>query len=346
MNGISSTCAASFSIIAALSTLVALEPQAPGRLPRFDVAAHFSRDQQARLRTGAAVVSVPHSDAGELAMVGAVRTDATADRLIEWSRQVNLLYSKPTVPVGARLSKPPRLEDFSAVTLTAPELESLRKCRPGDCIVKLAAGEMTEIRRAITAAGSNWKPVALDGFRRVLVARATTFLDKGHAGAPAAHDHDKPVEPGAEFARIIQGPERNVVAPLGVDTYLRALPAERADVESLLFWWKSTVSGARETIFITHVAIFNHAGTHDVVVAESQVYASHYLDASVTYLLATGASPNRYFVYLRRSKVDALRGLFGGIVRAVVERRVRNDGPRLIIDLKKKLEAGPPPVNR
>jgi hypothetical protein len=346
VNGIRSTCAASVSIIAALSALVALEPQSAGGLPRFDPAAHFTRDQQARLRTGAAVVSVPDSDAGELAMVGAVHTDAAADRLIEWARHSNLLYSKPAGPGGARLSKPPRIEDFSGVTLTAPELESLRKCKPGDCIVKLAAGEMSEIRRAIAAAGSNWKPAALDGFRRVLVSRAATFLSKGHAGAPTAHDHDKPVEPGAEFARIIQGPERNAVAPLGVDAYLRALPAQRADVESLLFWWKSTASGTRETIFITHVAIFNHTETQDVVIAESQVYASHYLEASVTYLLLTGDPPNRYFVYLRRAKVDALRGLFGGIVRAIAERRVRNDGPRLIIDLKKKIEAGPPPVTR
>lgn len=337
-------CAALMSIVAALSTHVALEPQAPGGLPRFDPAAHFTRDQQARLRTGAAVVSVPEARSGEVAMVGAVRTDATADRLIEWSRQSHRLYSRVPTPPGARLSNPPRSEDFSGVTLSGAELEALRKCKPGDCEVKLGDGEIAEIRRVIGGAGSNWKAAALDAYRRVLVARATDFLTKGHLGAPAVHDHDKPVEPGAEFARIIEGPERSAVAPLGVEAYLRALPARRADVESLLFWWRSSASGARETLQITHVSIFSQAGRNDVVVAESQVYANHYLDASVTYLVLTGEAPNRYFVYLRRSKVDALRGLFGGIVRAIVERRVRNDGPRLITDLRKKIEAGGPPV--
>ena len=334
------------SIVAALSTHVAFEPQAPGGLPRFDAAAHFTRDQQARLRTGAAVVSVPHADDAELAMVGAVRTDARADRLIEWSRQSHRLYSRAPTPAGAQLSKPPRIEDFSGVTLSGADLDALRKCKPGDCEVKLGDREIAEIRRAIGGAGSNWKSAALDAYRSVLVARATEFLAKGHLGASAVHDHGKLVEPGAEFARIIEGPERSAVAPLGVDGYLRALPADRAGVESLLFWWKSSASGARETLLITHVAIFNQAGRNDVVIAESQVYASHYLDASVTYLLLTGEAPNRYFVYLRRAKVDALRGLCGGIIRAIVERRVRNDAPRLITDLQKKIEAGAPPLIR
>jgi hypothetical protein len=49
-------------------------------------------------------------------------------------------------------------------------------------------------------------------------------------------------------------------------------------------------------------------------------------------------------VYLNRSHVDAFQGLLGGMVRRVVERRVKAEAPSVLRGLRLRLESGPPPA--
>ena len=51
----------------------------------------------------------------------------------------------------------------------------------------------------------------------------------------------------------------------------------------------------------------------------------------------------RYLVYLNRSRVDLLDGLFGGLVRRVAERRLRNEAGQVVDALRRRLAAGEPP---
>ena len=43
--------------------------------------------------------------------------------------------------------------------------------------------------------------------------------------------------------------------------------------------------------------------------------------------------------YLNRSRVDTLRGLFAGLARVIAARRARDGLARMLIDVKRKLEA-------
>ena len=78
--------------------------------------------------------------------------------------------------------------------------------------------------------------------------------------------------------------------------------------------------------------------------AGRQVWASHYLTASLSFTLIVGAeSGPRYLVYVRRLRTDAFEGTFGRLVRSVVERRIRSEAPALLDGLRLKLESGAPP---
>jgi hypothetical protein len=310
----------------------------------FNPAQVFEPAHQARLRKGEAVVALPDLPRPDIAMVTAVRTDLSAERLIAWSRQAHLMYTSALAPIGGRISNPPRTEDFKTLTLSSGDLQAMRDCEPGDCRIKLSGAEMRQLRGAIESAGKNWRPAALEAYRKVLVGRASAYLAHGQAGLPPNEDHRRPVTPAAEFAKLLATPERATAVPLGLDEYARQFPVHRDGVESMLFWWKSAASGAREVVTMTHIAVVRQPRSDDVVVAEALVYANHYIDASMAYFLLTGTSPDRHLAYFRRTRVDALRGTFGPIVSLILERRVRNDAPTIMSDLRHKLENGPPPA--
>ena len=70
-----------------------------------------------------------------------------------------------------------------------------------------------------------------------------------------------------------------------------------------------------------------------------QVYASHYMNAAVSLTtLVSAPSQPPSLAYLRLSTVDVFDGAFGGIVRRLVNRRIRSDGPRAIDAIRRKLE--------
>jgi hypothetical protein len=52
--------------------------------------------------------------------------------------------------------------------------------------------------------------------------------------------------------------------------------------------------------------------------------------------------PN-YLVYLNRSDIDVISGVFGGLARTIIERRVRNEAGEVLEGLRTRLQSGPPP---
>ena len=51
-----------------------------------------------------------------------------------------------------------------------------------------------------------------------------------------------------------------------------------------------------------------------------------------------------YLVYMNRSQVDVLGGMFGGLVRMVVQRRLRSEATDVLREIQKRMESGTPPA--
>jgi hypothetical protein len=56
------------------------------------------------------------------------------------------------------------------------------------------------------------------------------------------------------------------------------------------------------------------------------------------------AQSQSYFVYLHRSNVDLSGGFWGGIGRAVIESKVRKQGPTILRLVGQRLASGDPPL--
>lgn len=295
-----------------------------------------------RLDAGRTVIRVLPGRDRELALMAAVRIDAPPERLLSWTSRIAPLLQSRYVPIVVRFSSPPRIEDLSALELEEGDLNDLRNCRPGDCGVKLSAGDIARLQQRITGR-SDWKPGVQQEFRRIVLDRTATYLSDGDLGLPPYNDHRDPIAADAEFASLIR---RLGLLPPGISEYLQAYPriGHPDVVESFLYWSKETLGG-KPIVSVTHAALVRGAGSTGApaLVVSKQVFATHYRTGAVSMTAIAGSSPNRSLVYLHRSHVDVLQGFFAGLVRRIVEGRIRDEAPAVLNAIRARLERSNPP---
>jgi hypothetical protein len=127
-----------------------------------------------------------------------------------------------------------------------------------------------------------------------------------------------------------------------LDQYPRAPISE---VESFIYWSKERLDG-KAIISATHVSILRSTDNRlpDALVAGKGIFATHYVNASLgltALMRGRPGSPN-YLAYVNRSDVDVLGGLFGGLVRVFMERRLKKEASTVLLGLRQRLESGDP----
>jgi hypothetical protein len=232
-----------------------------------------------------------------------MRVDAPPERLIDWGRRIDRLRGR-YVSAAGRFSDPPQPGDVEALALGDDDLQDLRRCRPGDCGLKLDAGEIAALQTGLVEA-SDWKGALQRGFRDTLLRRAQT-------GFASRDDH-------------------------GFDGW---------ELVDSFRYWSTETYGFKPITSVTDLRVLRRvqAGERAALVTSRQVFATHYRDAALGMTAITGsAEEGWYLTYLHRSEIDLLDGLFGGLVRRVIERRVRDEAPGLLHALRRSLEARPEP---
>lgn len=342
-------CAAAVPALwAALAALAASTgAQAPPHDPLafFEPTVTFSAQDRARLARGQTLVKSVAPAEGQVAIVSAVRGGFDGDRLVQWVRRIDAMKRGRYAPAVVRFSDPPRLEDLALLELDADDLEDLRHCRPGSCAIRLSEPEIAAIAPLARSRAPGWQASVQRAFRAAMLERTGRYLGAGLAGVPPYRDQAKPAVLEAEFrALLAESPFLPARLPRLADYLARFPQAPGADVESFVYWSKE-ILGRRPVISITHVTITRPANTGDAYVVSRQVYASHYLTGSIAVTASVGGVGDapRYLLYLNRSRVDVLDGLLGGLVRRIVERRLRDEAGTLVEGLRRRLEAGEPP---
>jgi hypothetical protein len=338
---------AAVSVIAVLlflhpvvETLTASDP-----LALFGPALKLGSKDRRTVDAGEALVKVLPADQRDVALIGVARTGASGERLMAWMRHVDELYRGRYVSLIGRFSNPPRIEDLAALELDDRDLDSLRTCEAGDCELKLNVAEMSDLKAKIVTAGAEWKPVARRAFRQIVLARAQAFLEHGLTGM--TYDDETPsVSLASEFFSVASAPDSlGIRFPALVDG-LRRFPAVTYPVKDFLYWSKQEL-GAKPIISVTHVSVAHRPGPRvGALAAARQVFATHYVTASLSFtaIVEDQAGAPAYLVYENRSRVDLLDGPFASLRRMMVERRLRSEGPRVLDQLRQKLESGNPEI--
>lgn len=303
-----------------------------------------SSQERVRLERGETVVkSIPAVD-GQVAIFSASKTTVAGDRLLRWVHRIDAMKRGRYAPVVVRFSDPPRADDLATLELEPDDLAELRDCRPGACGVQLGDAEMATLVPLARARRAGWQTDVQQAFRAAMLARAERYLASGLAGLAPYRDGDTPVRLDDEFQALMrQTPFMRTGLPALAEFLLRFPDARPPNVQSFLYWSKE-ILGQKPVVSITHVTMTRPEHGPDAIVASRQVYATHYMSGSlaITAIVGGRTGPARYLVYLNRSRVDVLDGFFGGLVRRIVERRLRDEAGQVVDALRRRLEAGEP----
>jgi hypothetical protein len=288
-----------------------------------------------RLDRGEVVVRVLPATDGELAVFAAARVNADPDTFAAWMNAIGELKKSRFVLGMRRLSDPPAFEDLQGLSLDDEDLNDLRSCRAGDCNVKLTTEDMETLRHAADVGGQEWKTAVQEEFRRVVWNRILAYRTTGFTG----------LTPYADRRRMVE-PNRALGALLDRSPYLQSSGFVHADVSSFFYWSKEQYGAGKAVIGVTHVEIVRsrQAGPMRVAAVSREVFATHYRNASLGLTAMTeDTSGQRYLIYVNRSQLDLLGGIFGAWKRSVLEGRLKSESAGVFSEIRRRIESGSPP---
>jgi hypothetical protein len=270
-------------------------------------------------------------------VAGAVAIRAPRAAFFARVRDITHFKSGEEILQIGRFSDPPVLGDLAALTVGVDDFD-VRSCRVGDCGIRLPAAAIERFGREIdiTAADAQGRGALL--FKQILLDQVTAYMS-GADHMPQYDDGPRPIRARDEFEGILAGmPELGALLP-GLPDHLRHFPSARlSNAEDFLYWSKEKF-GVAPFITVTHVTVVCRSAV-TCLMTTRDVYSSRYLDASVALAIATEAgTPDAFdLIYDNRSRANALKGRFGGLRRALTERRARSGLESSLNAIKTSLE--------
>jgi hypothetical protein len=293
------------------------------------------RAARSRLDRGEVIVRVLPTNDGEIGVFAAARLDADAETLAAWVNAIARLKKSPYVLMIRRFSDPPVLADLKGLTLDDGDLDAIRDCRPGACELKLAGDDIAALRQAAYTGGPGWKEAVQQEFKRVVLGRLAAYEAGGFVGIAPYADRREPTDPRTAFDALVA---HSPYLPSG---------ALSGDPSASFFYWSKEQYGAGKAVIATtqvNIVRPQLPSAVRLAVISREIFATHYRNASLGLAAVTeDAAGQRYLVYVNRSQLDLLTGVFGGWKRSLVEGRLKSESANVFNEVRRRLESGSPP---
>jgi hypothetical protein len=308
----------------ALTPLAAQQPPASSPERFLKAVAGFADADVARFGAGEVIARATTSGSErEVAVVAAVRIRAGRDRVLAYFNQL-VMYEDGvvTIQIGS-FSRPPVLADVQRLTLPDDDIRALRACKPGNCDVRMGGAAISAFQSAI-----DWN--APDAAARVnalarekLAAYMADYASRGNAALVRYDDRATPVSLAEQWRGLLRNSPYFLSYAPALSAHLDQFPKTPAPgATDVLYWAKESYAG-RLVVHADHMVTWRDPARPDrVMVAQKQLFASHYLDGSLALTTivdtpgAAGASAD--VVYTNRSRSDLLASGIGSTVKRKV----------------------------
>lgn len=311
----------------------------------FEPDASLSRDDWQRIARREVVVKALPAQSSQLGVFAATELRQSPDVFVAWIREMPQLQRSKAVAAIGRFSEPPTLQDLDGLTLDKRDIQSIRECGPGQCALKLSSAEVNTLR---TVAHQGSDQAILQVFRQLLLDRLLAYRAGGAAALPVAAT--RPVSPREVFAALHASSPyiRRSDARLALWLSAPQQPAN-SDVESFYYWAKEYYASGKPVVVLTQVGVTRSppgGPAPEVSVVGRQLFATRYMNGMLSHITLSRepGSGSYYMTYSNRAQLDALSGFWGGIVRAIINSRLRGDAASVLGTLRDRIESGAPKV--
>ena len=295
--------------------------------------AAFSPDQIAALERGEPVAKlIPSNDPREVAVCGVIEIPSDPETALK-AFQFSLSLKLNSILQSGKFTNPPRVEDLASLTLNDGDIADLKTCTVGNCKLKLSAAMIQRFQKSIDWNAIDYKDHANQLFRLMMVEYVTTYLQKGDAALIEYADQSAGVALAREQESLLANLLYvNDTAPEFV-RHLKAFPRSTVPVEHSLSWAIINF-GLKPVVVITDVSTYRSDvdGVPRVLVLSKQIYANHYLDASLslTAAIADQTRTKSDLLYVNHSRAGALASSFSKLKHRIVEGRATEDLKNLL----------------
>jgi hypothetical protein len=287
---------------------------------------------------------MPGSSDREVMVVAAVKIRASRDQVVNYYGQmISYVDGKVTTAFG-RFSNPPSLADVGDLSLDVSEVAHLKSCKPGDCDLRIGGTALAALRASIDWNAPDTEARANALVREAIVTYVGAYMKNGDEVLVTYTDRSQPVRLKSEWLQILAASPHFQQYATPLRDHLAEYPRRPlAGARDIIYWVKEKYTGLKPVISIVHGVIAQDpARPERVIVAQKQLYASHYYDGSLAIASATsaleGSVPVTYLVYANRSRGDLLKGGFGGLRRKLAGDQAKTAAEQTLGTIKTVLE--------
>ncbi|HEV8400298.1 MAG TPA: hypothetical protein VGQ18_10735 [Gemmatimonadales bacterium] len=273
--------------------------------------------QLALIERGEGVVKVLETkDRRDVALFGIITTAVARDAYVARALDFRNSLRSPSRTHFGIFSDPATAADVAAVTISMRDVEDMKDCRPGDCVVKLPATDMRRIHEETNWSGDDIQAQLGAYARRRLVEYIADYRKRGDSAMAIYDDRGRlNVHASEAFAAMLaESPYVYQNVP-SLGRYLAAYPREKlAGATEVLFWSEDAMPRLRPILSVTHQVVYTPPELPGVtLIAAKQLYANHYFEAAldVTCVVERGGSGS-YLLVLRRYRFDNMPS--GGLI--------------------------------
>ncbi len=276
----------------------------------------FGDQQLAALEQGKVVTKqLPAADKPEMPAFGAVKIGGDRETFLRRLAEALTSRRGGSVLEAGRFSDPPRLADLDGLSLEPGDFDAARKCKPGDCDLKLAKSAMARLGSEVQWGAPDARQKAAALMRQMLLEYLLAYKKGGTSEMATYADKDKQLETPAEFKKLLAASPYLLAYAPAFHRYVEEFPAGRLEGATDLFYWIKDKFGPKPTVSLHHVTIWRNPGAGvAALVSSKQIYASHYFQAGLELLALAQAKDGFYLLDLFRARIDPPTGMLSGVL--------------------------------
>jgi hypothetical protein len=267
--------------------------------------------QLARIEKGQPVVKVLDTkEKADVAVFGIVTVNVSRDAYVARIRDFRTSLRTPTRTAFGLFSDPPTASDVQGVVIDSQDVEDLKRCKAGDCKLKLPAAVMAEVHERVNGNGTDARVQTNTYARQRLLEYVTDYRSRGDEAMVVYDDRGNTRASEAFNGLLAQSPYIFQYVPT-LQRYLASYPKEKlAGVTDVMFWSIDSMPSLRPILNVNHLSIYSPPELEGTtLLASKQIFANHYFEALfdlTTVIDRPGTAPGIYLLVIRRFRFDRM----------------------------------------